>query len=338
MTRLSLVRVDDLLGLVLAAAPVASARRGPLLAAAGRRLSAPMILPTSVPATAIALRAGLAVRSLDLVGASAHAPVMLSDPPVAVRLGDPLPTGCDAVIDPAALSLDGPLPEIAETVEPGGHARLAGHDARAGGVLAQTGDLLTAERLWAVAEAGIASVETRAVSVALDVADGPARLWLTSFLGRLGCEIASVADALVVIRQAPTDTAPRLALQPGSTAWLLVAEGKVEVALPPRFDGIVAGAVALLLPLLARMQGATIARREVVLTRKVSSRIGATALATFSLVGDRAEPLAVGDLTLTALARADAFALIPPDTEGFASGARIAVTLFAAPFAAGSAP
>jgi molybdopterin biosynthesis enzyme len=341
MTRLSLVRVDDLLGPVLAAAPLAPARRVALSAAVGRWLAAPVIAPARVPATAVALRTGLAVRSLDLVGASAQAPVMLDAPPVAVRLGDPLPAGCDAVIDPAALWLDGPWPQIAEAVEPGAAARLAGHDARAGGVLVAAGERLTAERAWALAEAGIATVETRAATVSLDWPEGPSRPWLLAFLERLGCERGTPEEAIVHIAPASADTAPRLALQPGATGWVSAGPRGITVALSPRFDGVVAGAVALLLPLVARINGAAIARRDVVLTRKVTSRIGATALALFSIEGERAEPVGVGDLTLAALARANAFALLSPDTEGFAGGARITVTGFEAPLSAlspGAAP
>ena len=63
------------------------------------------------------------------------------------------------------------------------------------------------------------------------------------------------------------------------------------------------------------------------LARKVSSLIGSTELALFAIVEGRFEPLCVGEVTLAALARADAAALLPPGSEGFAAGASLSARL-----------
>ena len=70
--------------------------------AEGLILAAPVVAAFPMPLSDIALRSGLAVASLDLVGAALQAPVSLMARPVHINAGDPLPSGCDAVIAPEA--------------------------------------------------------------------------------------------------------------------------------------------------------------------------------------------------------------------------------------------
>jgi molybdopterin molybdotransferase len=295
-------------------------------AAIGARLGSALIVPADTPGALIALRAGLAVRSLDLVGASSHAPVMLLERPPLVAIGEPLPDGCDAVIDPHAAQTVGPLLEIAENVEPGAHVRFAGHDARAGVRLANAGDRLTAEAALACELAGITEVDLLAVPVHLTLPAGPIEAWIRHHLPAWGGTLSAAADAWIHIGPAAPDTPPRVALVPGETTTLERRGAVIHLALPTRFDGALAAVVAFLWPMLAHLTESRIATREAVLTRKISSRVGSTELVLVALEGAQATPLGVGDLTLVHLAHAQAVALLAPEQEGHAGGERLLVT------------
>lgn len=294
--------------------------------AIGARLGRALIVPADAPGATIALRAGLAVRSLDLVGASSHAPVMLMERPPLVAIGEPLADGYDAVIDPHAAQALGPLIEIAESVEPGAHVRFAGHDARAGACLATAGDRLTAEAALACELVGITEVDILAVPVHLDLPAGPIDAWIRHHLPAWGGEISAAADAWVHISAVTPDAPPRVALIPGETCALERRDGVIHLALPTRFDGAVAAVVALLWPVLAHLTDSRIATREGVLTRKISSRVGSTELALLAIDGAEVTPLGVGDLTLLHLSRAHAVALLAPEQEGHPSGERFSFT------------
>lgn len=322
-----LIRVEDALRPVLAALPPVPVRRVAVHDAIGFRLAAPLVAPSDVPASTIARRAGLAVRSFDLVGASSHAPVILNQRLSPVAINDVLPDGCDAVIDPAAVLGNGPLIEIAESVEPGAHVRLPGHDLRAGTVLLARGERVTAELALACAGVGIAEVAILAPGVRVDVAAGPRRDWLLQRLRSLGCDTRDAA-ALLVLREADRASPPRLALQPGETSWIEARDGTTIIDMPSRIDGCIAAFVAFILPLVAIMTGTAIAQEAIVLTRKLTSRIGIRELALLEVTGNAATPLGVGDLTLAHVARANAFTLLPPEVEGYAPGECIRVTPF----------
>ena len=95
-----LARIDVL------ARPV-EAREIDVAAAAGRVLAAEVAVEQSLPAAAIALRDGWAVRS-DLVSdAGPYAPVALTPPPTLVEVGAPLPPEADAVLPPDAVTMHG---------------------------------------------------------------------------------------------------------------------------------------------------------------------------------------------------------------------------------------
>ena len=56
------------------------------------------------------------------------------------------------------------------------------------------------------------------------------------------------------------------------------------------------------------------------LTRKLSSTIGLMEVALVRETMGAVEPLSVGALNLAALARAEGYVVIPPESEGFQSG------------------
>ena len=329
MTR-RLASLAEALGPVLAGLEPAAPVKLPPLDAVGLILAAPLHASGPVPAAATALRKGLAVRSLDLVGASPHAPALLAAHPPMVRAGEPLPPGCDAVLDPDAVTDHGGWLEAVEAPAPGWQARLAGHDLAAGAVLAPAGALFTPELALAACLAGIAQVAARRPVVAVEIADPALRTWLELRLAGLGCVMraATGSGPPALILRAAGDGPPRLALQPGETAWIAREGEAAAIDLPARFDGAVSAFCALALPVLARLTGAAPRPVSVRLAGKLTSAIGLTELALFRLEADMAVPLASGDVTLAALAAADAFCLTPPEAEGFAAGASLDLIRF----------
>ena len=64
------------------------------------------------------------------------------------------------------------------------------------------------------------------------------------------------------------------------------------------------------------------------LTRKVTSTVGLAEVVPVARSPDGVEPLASGYLPLQALARADGWILVPPESEGFPAGATVEVRSF----------
>lgn len=327
---LPLVSLDELLAPILAqvepVAPVAASAE----AAVGLVVGRPVHTPEPLPARTIALRAGLAVASLDLVGASSHTPALLPSSLPALRIGDALPPGCDAVIDPQAAVASGAFTEVSAGAAPGDGVRIAGHDLSASAMIAAAGHIWTPEMQLAAALAGISTIEVRAPVVRLVLPDGPERRWLHQRLTGLGCVLddARRPDLLLIASDAQ---APRLAFTPAETAWASCADGVPAVMLPPRFEGVAASFVGLVLPIVARLQarGSRIVSSE--LSGKLVSSVGSTELALFRVTGSTAIPLAVGDLPLRAISASDAFTLVPAGSEGMPAGERIALQSWAEP-------
>jgi molybdopterin biosynthesis enzyme len=62
-----------------------------------------------------------------------------------------------------------------------------------------------------------------------------------------------------------------------------------------------------------------------VLARKVASSLGLAEVIPVRRVAQGVEPLASGYLSLAALAQADGWILVPPESEGYPAGARVTV-------------
>src|SRR5260370_19157466 len=60
------------------------------------------------PPRDIAVADGWAMRARDLVGASSYSPLPLAKSPAWVEAGDPIPEGCDCVIDSDCVDETGP--------------------------------------------------------------------------------------------------------------------------------------------------------------------------------------------------------------------------------------
>ncbi len=134
------------------------------------------------------------------------------------------------------------------------------------------------------------------------------------------------ADAL---RQAGTLLAHGLALHPGETAsygFVQRGPGSIPVILAPgRLESALAIWLVLAKPCLRQMSAAGSAPLETwPLARKITSSPGLADIVLLRRLRNRDkinwEPLATGDLPWHALTHADAFHIVPPESEGYAAG------------------
>ncbi|GGK45106.1 hypothetical protein [Salinarimonas ramus] len=320
----SLTPLDDALALWLEEVrPVATSERAPQ-EALGATLARDVVVEADVPARAIARRAGFAVAAADTIGASPYAPAPCLVPPARLAAGEALPTGCDAILRDDALS-DGPIPEILAEVAPGTDVRRAGEEARAGTLLMPAGHRLRASDVSVLAALGIDRVAVSRPRVRLD-----GLALLAPLVAAFGGEVAAAGDAdLVLARggggEGETMLVDGLALAPGETTHLARDANGMPVARLPALDGDALGAaLALLPPALAALCGARVPTPlQVRLGEALTSVVGLSEIALLLREGDVWRVLAVGDLALAAYARADAYALVPPQAEGYGAGETI---------------
>jgi molybdopterin biosynthesis enzyme len=318
---------DVLAELVASCAPV-EPQILPLAEAVGGILAEPLVLPAPVPARAIALRTGYAVSSRDLVGVSSYAPLMVSEPPSHVEPGDPLPSGCDAVLPPDALVRTGSLAEIVAAVAPGENARRAGEDGRAGEVLAEAGAVLHPLAAAAAMAAGLTDASVRLLRLGIDAED----MWQGSVLSRMaGVRLhrAERADVTVIVTDRfPADAsggrliAPGLALHPGDATRVFLRDTQAVIVVPRRLDALLGVSLTLLRPLVDHLTGqsARVPWRRAPLIRKLASRVGFTEVALLRETKGGLEPLALGSLSLSAIAAAQGWLALPPESEGLQTG------------------
>lgn len=295
-------------------------------AACGHPLAADVVVPQDLPAAPQALRAGLAVSALDLVGASAQIPVPL-DRMVRVLPGMALPAGADAVL-PEDDAEDG---AAIRPVMPGEGVRRLGHDGRAGALLLPAGRLLSARDVLAAELAGLALLPVRRPRVRIDLPDAAMARFAAGWARAAGARVVEGDDTHLCLR-VTGDHRPRLALMPGDTGFLAPEGGTLVLTLPARFDGMVAALMALGLPALAALGGAAPRAEALPLARKLTSTVGLADLVLLARDGNAWSPAPAGLITVTGLASADAFAIIPPDSEGAAPGEMLAATPIDMPF------
>jgi molybdopterin molybdotransferase len=111
-----------------------------------------------------------------------------------------------------------------------------------------------------------------------------------------------------------------IALQPGRTTAL----GKVDhipvIAVPGAPDQALAAWWTLALPVLDRLSGHRRHAKTLPLARKISSSVGIADIALLKESEGAWMPLAIGDLSLDHIVRADAWLAVPGSSEGFAAG------------------
>jgi molybdopterin molybdotransferase len=321
-------------------------------------IAAEMPALPAVPSRNTAAVDGWALHARDLIGASSYTPLPLAKPPVWVEAGDAIPSDCDCVIDSDAVDLSGPVAQVLAEAIPGEGVRRSGGDiaqdsfvttsqpvgaldllvARAAGlqsvqvrrprlrivnIPSTSGQIITAELIAESARAAGADIiraesagrDATSISEAL-VTDGSDLLVAIggSGVGRSDAGVAALAQRGKVI-------AHGIAQQPGRTS-AVGRIGKIPViVLPGTPDQALAAWWTLALPALDRLSGR---RPRVPLTRplvrKIASRVGIAEMVLLERRDAGWMPLAVGEMPLAAIARADGWLVVPDGSEGHAAG------------------
>jgi molybdopterin biosynthesis enzyme len=118
-----------------------------------------------------------------------------------------------------------------------------------------------------------------------------------------------------------------IALSPGETAAFGRVDTRPVLLVPGRLDAALAVWLTLGQRLLARLAAATeeSPAQLMGLSRKVASPLGLAEVVPVRLRDGAAEPLASGHWPLAAIAQADGWILVPPDSEGYPAGAEVVV-------------
>jgi molybdopterin molybdotransferase len=353
----SLTPLDVALGSLLRGVEPVASRELPL-AEALRCIAAEMPPLGALPPNDIAARDGFALRARDLAGASSYTPLPLASSQVWVEAGDQMPEGCDCVLDADSVDQTGPIAQVLAEAIPGQGVRRAGGDIAEGTLIAEAGrrvlprDLLIARaagvekinvrrpRLRIInipggtitanliaesargagAEVMFAEAISRDAAAVADALDADCDLLVTiggSGVGRTDATIAALAKLGQVI-------AHGIALQPGRTSAISRIGKTPVIALPGAPDQALAAWWTLVLPALDRLTGRR-PRRTVTLplARKIASQVGIAEIVLLERNDGAFVPLAIGDLPLQIIARADAWLVVPGGSEGFAAGTEV---------------
>jgi molybdopterin molybdotransferase len=329
------------------------------LAEALRCIAAEMPPLPAHPPHDIAASDGFAFRSGDLVGASSYSPLPLRAAPIWVEAGDAIPRGCDCVLDSDSVDRSGPLAQVLAEAIPGQGVRRAGADIAAGSAVAEAGRRVVARDLMIARAAGISRLRVRrprltivnipggnvtalliaesartagadvacitaasrdAASVAKAFDDPACDLLLTiggSGVGRTDATVMALAECGEVL-------AHGIALQPGRTSAVGRVGTTPVVALPGAPDQAFAAWWTLALPVLDRLSG----RRprgtiNLPLARKIASSVGIAEIVLLQRKQGVWITLAAGELSLDAIARAEAWLVVSGGREGFAAGTAV---------------
>jgi molybdopterin molybdotransferase len=313
----------------------------------------------ALPAFDVAAVDGWAFRSRDLVGASSYSPLPLTGSPVWVEAGDRLPDGCDCVIDPDLVEQTGGVFQISAEAIPGQGVRRIGGDIAEGGSFIAAGQRLRSLDLLTVRAAGLDRVAVRRPRLRLINIPATAGSAVTAQLiaesaRAIGAEItrveaggrdarsiataldAELCDLLITVGGTGvgrTDAtiealasrgellAHGIALRPGRTAAIGRIAGRPAIALPGAPDQALAAWWTLVLPVLDRLSGREKRPTTTLpLARKIASIVGIAEIVLLKEADDGWMPLATGELSLEAIARADAWLAVPGGSEGYAAG------------------
>ncbi|MEP9374380.1 molybdopterin-binding protein [Mesorhizobium sp. KR1-2] len=319
-------------------------------------------LARGLPETDEAEADGWAFAAGDLVGASSYSPLPVAGEPFWVEAGQPMPRGCDCVVEPGLVETVDTLVQVLADAVPGQGVRRAGQDIAAGQPLVAAGRTISPYDLLLARRAGLERLPVRRPSFRIiDVAatdGGTATTELISELGRavgaLLVGIEAVARDAVSIAEAldaePADlvllvggtgqgrrdetamgltqrhalAAHGIALEPGRSAAVGRLGPTPVVALPGAPDQALAVWLTLALPALDRLS-ARLPRRglSLPLARKIASIVGVTEIVLLKRENVAWLPLTTGVLPLQCIAEADAWLAVPADSEGFSAGTEV---------------
>jgi molybdopterin molybdotransferase len=321
-------------------------------------VSAAVALPGPLPINDFAVSDGWAFCARDLVGASSYSPLPLPGPPVWVEVGDPMPSGSDCVVDSELVEFFGSMFQVSGEALPGQGVRRAGSDLGEGSLTIAAGRRLRALDLMLARAAGLKKLAIRCPRLHLINVPAIAGYTVTAHLiaesaraagadviysqaeGRDASSVAQTlngerCDLIVTVGGTGvgrTDAtvealtmrgrliAHGIALQPGRTTAVGKADNIPVIALAGAPDQALAAWWTLVLPVLDRLSGHRQHTKTLPLTRKISSSIGISDIALLKKSDGAWMPLAIGDLSLDHIVRADAWLAVPGSSEGFAAG------------------
>jgi molybdopterin biosynthesis enzyme len=313
------------------------------------------------PPRDVAASDGWALRAGDLVGASSYSPLPLAKSPVWVEAGDAMPEACDCVVDSDSVDQAGPMFQVLAEAIPGQGVRRAGGDIAAGTAVVEAGRRILPRDLLIARATGMATLSVRRPRVRVVNVPGSGEAVTAQLIAesarKAGAEIVrveaagrdanSIANALdpdgcdlmltvggsgvgrtdataAALAQRGDPIAHGIALQPGrSSAIARIGETPV-VALPGAPDQAFAAWWTLALPALDRLSGRRPRKTlNLPLARKIASSVGIAEIVLLQRKQGVWAVLAAGDLSLDAIARAEAWILVPGGSEGFAAGAPV---------------
>jgi molybdopterin biosynthesis enzyme len=311
------------------------------------------------PPRDIAAADGYAFPARDLIGASSYSPLPLSSLPRWVEAGDAMPDGCDCVLDSDSVDVSGPIAQVVAEAVPGQAVRRAGADIAAGSLVVQAGRRVLPRDLLIARAAGIARLKVRrprlriinipggtvtADLIAESARTAGAEIVAFTAAGRDAASIAAAfdnntCDLLLVVGgsgvgrtdAAVTALAARgevlahgIALQPGRTSSVGRVGRTPVVVLPGGPDQAFAAWWTLALPALDRLSGRRPRKTlNLPLARKIASSVGIAEIVLLERKQGAWITLASGELSLDAIARAEAWLAVPGGSEGFAAGAAV---------------
>ena len=333
------------------------------MAALGHLLAEDVIAP-QCPPQPIALRDGFAVAAAAVADAGPYAPLPFAARPHRIDVGEPLPSGTDAVAPLDAVSEHGDRAEAIAPVSPGEGVLPAGGDTTPRTPLRRAGQRLRAIDVAVMAAAGIAHAAIRSPRIrivrggaapspvigaahdmlvrAVTTAGGAALGWRDEAKPFAAALAETDAEAVIAVGGTGSGSkdgsvralarlgrveAHGVALSPGETAALGFVGARPVLLVPGRLDAALAVWLLIGRHLVARLAGGGVedAATMLPLRRKVTSTIGLVELIPVACAGGMAEPLASGYLSFAALAQSDGWIVIPADSEGFAAGTPVAV-------------
>ncbi|WP_454631007.1 molybdopterin-binding protein [Bradyrhizobium cenepequi] len=321
-----------------------------------RCIAAEMAPLPAHPPHDVAATDGWALRANDLVGASSYSPLPLAAPPAWVEAGDAMPGACDCVLDADLVEADGPIVQVLAEAIPGQGIGRKGQDIAEGSLVAEAGRRVLRRDLLIARVAGIARLKVRrprlhivnvpGATVTANLVAESARSAGAEVISReagtrdVGSIVAALEEAacdlLVTIGGSGvgrTDAAVNalaargeviahgIALQPGRTAAVGRVGTTPVIALPGAPDQAFSAWWGLAPPVFDRLTGRQPRRTLALpLSRKIASLVGIAEFVLLERQHDAWTPLAVGELSLDAIARAEAFLIVPGGSEGFAAG------------------